>query len=119
MGFTCGYCKCYCRRNVIARRKIRYIASDELSPNEMAQILGEAIGKPDLKWWAIPDVQILNYMIATGMNQDLAKGIVEMNAARINGILYEDYFRNRPTLSKTKLKDYAKEFADSYNKSDQ
>jgi hypothetical protein len=28
-------------------RKIRYVASDELSPNEVASILGEAIGKPD------------------------------------------------------------------------
>jgi uncharacterized protein YbjT (DUF2867 family) len=101
-------------------RKIRYIASDELSPNEMAQILGEAIGKPDVKWWAIPDVQILNYMIAAGMNQGLAKGIVEMNAARMNGILYEDYFLNRPTLSPTKLNDYAKkEFAVVYSHSNQ
>lgn len=101
------------------KRKIRYIASDELSPNEMTQILGESIGKPDLKWRTIPSEQLLSHMIASGMNQGLAKGMVEMNAARINGILYEDYFRNRPTLSKTKLKDYAKEFAGVYNNSDQ
>jgi len=100
-------------------RKIRYIASDELSPNEMAQILGEAIGKPDLKWLSIPDEQMLNNMIAAGMNQGLAKGMVEMNAARINGILYEDYFRNRPTLCSIKFKDYAKEFAAVYNNSNQ
>jgi uncharacterized protein YbjT (DUF2867 family) len=30
-------------------RTVRYIASDEISPNEVAQILGNAIGKPDLK----------------------------------------------------------------------
>lgn len=98
-------------------RKIRYIASDELSPNEMAQILGEAIGKPDLKWLSISDEQMLNNMIAAGMNQALAKGMTEMNAARINGVLYEDYFRNRPTLSKTKFVKYAKEFAVVYNNS--
>jgi uncharacterized protein YbjT (DUF2867 family) len=96
-------------------RKNRYIASDELSPNEMAQILGEAIGKPDLKWLSISDEQMLNNMIAAGMNQALAKGMVEMNAARINGILYEDYFHNRPVLSKTKFTTYAKEFAAVYN----
>ena len=96
-------------------RKIRYIASDEISPNEMAQILGEAIGKPDLKWLSIPDEQMLNNMTAAGMNQALAKGMTEMNAARINGVLYEDYFRNRPTLSNTKFKAYAKEFAAVYN----
>ena len=96
-------------------RKIRYIASDELSPNEMAQILGEAIGNPDLKWLSIPDEQMLNSMIAAGMNQALRKGMTEMNTARINGVLYEDYFRNRPTLSKTKFTTYAKEFAAVYN----
>ena len=98
-------------------RKIRYIASDELSPNEMAQILGEAIGKPDLKWLSISDEQMLNNVIAAGMNQAFAKGMIEMNAARINGVLYEDYFRNSPTLSHTKLNDYAKEFAAVYNRS--
>lgn len=96
-------------------RKIRYIASDELSPNEMAQILGEAIGKQDLKWLSISDEQMLNNMIDAGMNQALAKGMTEMNAARINGVLYEDYFRNPPALSKTKFKAYAKEFAAVYN----
>ncbi|MGZ4158367.1 MAG: SDR family oxidoreductase, partial [Bacteroidia bacterium] len=43
-------------------REIRYIASDEVSPNEVATILGEAISKPDLKWLAIPDEQLLNGM---------------------------------------------------------
>jgi len=41
--------------------------------------------------------------------------MTEMNAARINGVLYEDYFRNRPALSNTKFKAYAKEFAAVYN----
>ncbi len=60
-------------------RTIRYIASDEVSPNEVANILGEAIGKPDLKWIAIPDEQMLNGMIAAGMDPNIAKGMrVEM-----------------------------------------
>ncbi len=96
-------------------RTVRYIASDELSPNEVAKILGKAISKPDLKWIVIPDEQMLGNMIAAGMNSGIAKGLVEMNAGRRNGILYEDYFRNRPTLSNTKLRDFAKEFAAVYN----
>lgn len=31
-------------------RSFRYIASDEVSPNEVATVFGEAIGKQDLKW---------------------------------------------------------------------
>ena len=100
-------------------RKILYIASDELAPNEMAQILGEAIGKPDLKWLSISDDQMLNNLIAAGMNEAFAKGMTEMNAARINGVLYEDYFRNRPALSNRKFKEYAKEFAAVFNNSNQ
>jgi uncharacterized protein YbjT (DUF2867 family) len=96
-------------------RIVRYIASDEVSPNEVAGILGEAIGKPDLKWLAIPDEQLLNGMIAAGMNPNIAKGLVEMNASRRGGALYKDYDRHRPVLGKVKLTDFAKEFAAVYN----
>ena len=77
-------------------REIRYIASDEVSPNEVARILGKAIGKPDLKWMEIPDEQMLNGMKAAGMNPHIAKGLVEMNAGRHNGVLYEDYDITNP-----------------------
>jgi uncharacterized protein YbjT (DUF2867 family) len=96
-------------------REIRYIASDEISPNEIAKILGEAIGKPDLKWMTIPDEQLLNGMITAGMNPGVAKGFAEMNASRRGGVLYKDYERNKPTLGKIKLKDFAKQFATVYN----
>jgi uncharacterized protein YbjT (DUF2867 family) len=96
-------------------REIRYIASDEVSPNEVAKVLGEAIGKPGLKWLQIPDEQMLNGMKAAGMNPEVAKGLVEMNAGRRGGVLYEDYNRHKPILGKVKLKDFAKEFADVYN----
>ena len=96
-------------------RSIRYIASDELSPNEVAGILGNAIGMPDLTWKVIPDQEFLDGLIAAGMNPQIAKGFMEMNAARRNGLLYEDYNRHRPVPGKTKVKDFAKEFAAVYN----
>ena len=96
-------------------REIRYIASDEASPNEVAKILGEAIGKHGLKWQEIPDEQMLNGMRTSGMNPEIAKGLVEMNAGRRSGVLYEDYNRHKPALGKVKLKDFAKEFAAIFN----
>jgi uncharacterized protein YbjT (DUF2867 family) len=96
-------------------RKIRYVASDEISCNELASLLGTAIGKPDLKWVVIPDDQMLNGMIARGMNPQIAAGLVEMNASTNTGVLYEDYYRNKPTLGKVKLIDFAKEFAAAYS----
>jgi uncharacterized protein YbjT (DUF2867 family) len=95
-------------------RKVRYIASDEVSPNEIAKILGEAIGKPDLKWLVVPDGQLLSNLIAAGMNPEVAKGLVEMQAAQWSGILYEDYYHNKPVLGKVKIEDFAKEFATAF-----
>jgi uncharacterized protein YbjT (DUF2867 family) len=97
-----------------AARNIRYVASNELSCNEVARILGEAIGKPDLKWEMVSDEQVLNGMTAAGINPGTAKGFVEMNASMRSGILYEDYYRNRPALGKVKMTDYAGEFAKVY-----
>ena len=99
-------------------RKIRYVVSDEISCNELAGLLGKAIGKPDLKWIVVPDEQVLNGMIAAGMSPEIAKGMVEMNAAGNSGLLYEDYYRNKPAPGKVKLAEYAKEFAAVYNKKD-
>lgn len=98
-------------------RAVHYIASDEVSPNEVAKIIGEAIGKPDLKWLAIPGEQILNGMLTAGVNEWIANGFIEMQASQGSGSLYEDYYRNKPTLGKVKMVDFAKEFALVYNKS--
>jgi uncharacterized protein YbjT (DUF2867 family) len=98
-------------------RKVRYVASDELTCNEVASILGEAIGKPGLKWILLSDEQMLNGLLAAGMNPQIAKGLVEMNASRRNGILYEDYYRHMPVLGKVKMRDFAPEFAAVYRKS--
>ncbi|EDM37920.1 hypothetical protein PBAL39_15884 [Pedobacter sp. BAL39] len=97
-------------------RSVRYIASEELTCNEVAEILGEAIGKPYLKWPAISNKMLANTMLKRGMNEKMVKGIVEMGAAARAGKLYEDYYQHRPVLSHTKLKDYAKEFALEFNK---
>lgn len=95
-------------------RSVRYIASDEVSPNETAAILGEAIGKPGLKWNVITDEQFLNNLIKVGFNPQAAKGLTEMNEGRRNH-LYDDYKQNKPALGKIKLTDFAKEFAVVFN----
>ncbi|MBS7254721.1 NmrA family NAD(P)-binding protein [Flavobacterium branchiicola] len=97
-------------------RKIRYVSSEELSGDQTAKILGDAIGVPDLKWILISDDEVLNGLISIGIQPKIAKGLVEMYAALNNGLLGEDYKQNRPAiLGKTKLADYAKEFAEIYN----
>jgi len=97
-------------------RKVRYVASDEIRCNELARVLGASIGKPDLRWVVIPDEQMLNGLVAAGMNPNIAAGLVEMNAAANNRKLYEDYYLNKPVFGKVKISDFAKEFADAFNK---
>jgi len=94
--------------------KVVYVASEEISCNEIAHILGDAIGKPDLQWVVIPGEQLQDGMEKAGVPKALAAGIVEMNAAIQSGLLYEDYYRNRPALGKVKVSDWAKEFAAAF-----
>ena len=93
---------------------VRYIASDEVLPNEVAKVLGEAIKKPDLQWRVIPDEQLLQGMLSAGMNPQVARGFVEMQASQGSGVLYEDYNRNKPVLGQVKIGDFAREFAAVY-----
>jgi len=97
-------------------RKIRYVASDELTCNEIANILGAAIGKPDLKWIIITNEQMQSGLEAFGMNKQIAAGLVEMNACIHSGIFFDDYYLNRPVLGQGKLKNFAKEFASAFLK---
>ena len=97
-------------------RKVRYVASDEVSPNEIAKILGEAIGKTDLQWKMISDEDMISSMLDMGVNTKIAEGMVEMQASQRSGKLYEDFYQNKPIYSKIKFTDFAKEFALAYNK---
>ncbi|MDR6464694.1 NAD(P)H-binding protein [Chryseobacterium sediminis] len=95
-------------------REVRYVASDEVSPNEIAKALGESIGKADLEWKVISDEELLNNWLHIGFNEQVAKGFVEMQASQGSGMLYEDYYQHQPVLGKVKLADFAKEFAVAY-----
>jgi uncharacterized protein YbjT (DUF2867 family) len=98
-----------------AGRTIRYIASEEISANEIVASLREALGKPDLKWQVVSHEQFLKGMLAAGINPQVANGFVEMQTAIDNGLLYEDYYRHQPALGKVKLNQFAKEFAAVYH----
>lgn len=98
-----------------AGRMIRYVASDEVSPNEIASALGEAIGKPDLQWRVISDHQLLANWLNIGFNSQIAHGFVELQASQRTGLLYEDFYRNKPTFGKVKLNAFAKQFATAFN----
>jgi len=97
-------------------RKVRYVASDEITGNETARILGAAIGKPDLKWVLISDEERQRQLEAVGLSPTMAHGLVEMFSSQHTGALAEDFYRHWPeVMGKVKTADYAKEFAAIYN----
>jgi len=92
-------------------RMIRYVASDEVSPNEIAKTLGSEIGILDLKWIIISNEKLLKNLLKAGFNPQIANGFVEMQTSQGNGLLYKDYYKNHPILGDVKLVDFAKEFS--------
>jgi uncharacterized protein YbjT (DUF2867 family) len=96
-------------------KPVRYVASDEHSASEIAQVLGAAIGRPDLKWVTISDEDTQRGLEASGMPQRLAALLVEMYACHHSGKLAEDYYKNKPqVMGQVKLTDFAREFAAAF-----
>jgi uncharacterized protein YbjT (DUF2867 family) len=95
-------------------KRVRYVVSDELSTDEIAKTLGEAIGKPGLQWVKFADGDVLNGMLQAGLTPDVAEKLVEMGQGVQNGNGLADYFQHKPMLSPNKFKAFAQEFAAAY-----
>ena len=97
------------------KTKIRYVGSEEMTCNEAAKIIGEAVGKPYLKWFLISDKEMLRGLKMAKMPEKLAENMVEMQSAMHSGAALENFHKNQPEMGKIKLKDFAKQFAAVYN----
>jgi uncharacterized protein YbjT (DUF2867 family) len=96
-------------------KSVKYIASDERSVDDIARVLGSAIGKPDLKWIEFTDEEAFGGMVQAGLPEPFAKSYSEMGHALKTGEMSADYWQHRPQLSKKKLEHFAAEFAAAYN----
>jgi len=94
--------------------KVRYIASDERTCKEVARLIGEAIGKPDLPWLTFSDEQVTQFMLEQGCPPVITDLLVELGAAIHSGLLKSDYEKNKPALGKVKLPEFIQEFAVVY-----
>ncbi|MEH6304327.1 NmrA family NAD(P)-binding protein [Olivibacter sp. CPCC 100613] len=99
----------------IAGLKAKYVASEELTCNQAAQIIGNAIGIPDLQWSVVPSGQAKQRFEAMGVSPEVAELLVEMQENMHNGKAQKDYYLNRPVLGKRKLRDFAKDYAAWYH----
>jgi uncharacterized protein YbjT (DUF2867 family) len=95
-------------------QSFRYIASDERTPEDIANVLGNAVGKPDLPWVVFTDEQALGGMLQSGLPATISEGYTELGKALREGTAEEDYWKHRPASGSVKLEDFAKEFAAAY-----
>jgi uncharacterized protein YbjT (DUF2867 family) len=94
---------------------VRYIGSDERTTEEIARVLGQAIGKPELHWVEFSDEQSLQGMLQAGLPKELAENFTEMGTAFRLGKMSEDYWQHHPdSLGKIKLEDFARTFAAAF-----
>jgi len=93
----------------------RYIASDEVSTDSIAQTIGNAIGNPDLKWVLFSEGDALQIMRRAGLSKEIAENFTAMHASLDSGRVTEDYWKKKPlVLGKVKLADFAKVFSRLY-----
>jgi uncharacterized protein YbjT (DUF2867 family) len=96
-------------------KSVQYISSDERTTDEIATILGQAIGNEKLPWVNFTDEQAYEGMKGAGLPHEIARMYVEMGTAVRSGILWEDYDakQNKPA-GQIKLEQFAQEFKSSF-----
>jgi uncharacterized protein YbjT (DUF2867 family) len=98
-------------------KTVRYVASDEKNGAEIAAILGQAVGKPDLAWMGFSDEALLQGMLQGGLSEQMATVyVVEIGVALREGTLFEDYRRHeQEAFGQRSFADFAQEFAFVYS----
>jgi len=92
-----------------------YISSDVRPFSEIAKVIGNAIGKPELPWVQFSDEDALNGMLGAGLKKTIADGYLEMGQGINSGIVQEDYYNSgAKPQGKVRLEDFAKEFSGAF-----
>lgn len=94
---------------------VKYIVSEITTGNEIAAVLGQAIGKPELPWVNFPDEQFKQGMLSAGLPPELADLLTELGQGVRAGIVTEDFFATGSKVTgRVKLEQFAEEFKTRY-----
>ncbi|MCU0446428.1 MAG: NmrA family NAD(P)-binding protein [Microscillaceae bacterium] len=86
----------------------------DLTMPEIAQVLGKAIGKPDLQYIQFSDAEATAGMIEAGIPKTIAEGYTELFACLNSGEYLNDFVRTPENTNPTSIEDFAQEFAVAY-----
>jgi uncharacterized protein YbjT (DUF2867 family) len=89
----------------------------DLSMREITQVLGAAIGKPDLAYARVPDGDLTRGLIAAGFAPAVAASFVEMSEAINDGRVHTREGRNAGNTTPTSIEEFAAQFAEVYRRS--
>ncbi len=67
------------------KRTRELLGQRDISMSEVARIIGNAVGKPDLRYTQAPDEQVRPVLIQLGMSANVANLLLEMSAALNSG----------------------------------
>lgn len=72
-----------------------YVSSDVRTFSEIAQVVGQAMGKPELPWVVFSDEDAYQGMLQAGLPETNAQGYLQMGKAFRSGLAQEHYFATR------------------------
>ena len=100
----------------LAGHSIRYLLGPrDLTMTEATRILGEAIGKPDLRYILFPEDEARKSMSGMGMSDNVVEGLLEMQRGFNAGRIRPTQERNASNTTPTTLEEFAQTvFARSY-----
>ncbi|EPG66590.1 NAD(P)H-binding protein [Leptospira wolffii] len=100
----------------VSKNRIRYVVSDDRSCDEVASVLGNSIGLPDLRWTTLTSEQMRSGLEAGGVPSYIASYLVELGEATHSGALREEYEKTKTKSGRIKLEDFAQEFLEAFRK---
>lgn len=101
-------------------RAVRYLLGPRaLTMEEATRILGEAIGRPDLKYAQFPEEDARQAMIGMGMSSGAVEAMLEMERGFNAGAIVPTQGRSPENTTKTPLEEFAQAvFAPAYRSAD-
>jgi len=96
---------------------VQYLLGErELTYKEIAKILGNAIGKPDIKYIQMSKNEYIRVMVnGLGLSVNVAENFYENQVMINKGRIFEDAAPEKVSTTKTSFEEFSKVFATVYN----
>ncbi|MDP4176049.1 MAG: SDR family NAD(P)-dependent oxidoreductase [Bacteroidota bacterium] len=96
--------------------EVKYILGQRVVTfNEVAKVLGKAIGKDDLKYVQFSYEDAINGMVQSGLSKNTAEGFVGLSKFFNAGKSDKGYSRSAENTVHTSIEEFSKTFAEVYN----